>query len=486
MASAWHIAPIIADPAMRHSEVESQEEGRIQMVAKAATRSGEYFCFHCGKAVEKDDARCGSCGVEFDRIIESFRCPRCSNLLPVGAVACPSCNLGFKVKTVESTDKMTSDDKFLMKLIEWGKQEEGPPRPASAGGRTVRAVKPPPPPPPPPPSEDVRRVRTVGPTRAVPSTPPPLASEIRTKKESPAPSSLKLQASGRQTAPGIAVKMPVAPPKTVERPEPKARAMEPTGREITAPTSEQRPDVQQLIAQLEEESKERDRLENEIRELRAMMQKERTVAPERPEQEKGLSSQVLKKLLEERDKEIKDLKAREEELARREEHLNRKIRAYSIKMKELEAAQKEGGAPGQQAESATVGQEGERGYETDLVDEKDEWIKDQSKIKAGLIEIRNQMISSRDAEQVNYYPSPPSGELLEKIEVLEEKLADANREREELREQLKKLEESRKDVSTLLKVLDQLLGKLPPEIIDEFSKSENFRLYEKVLDDLNI
>ncbi|MEM2839010.1 MAG: hypothetical protein QW505_00680 [Thermoplasmata archaeon] len=456
------------------------------MVAKAATRSGEYFCFHCGKGVQKDDARCASCGVEFDRIVESFRCPRCSNLLPVGAVACPSCNLGFKVKTVESPDKMTPDDKFLMKLIEWGKQDDGSSRPSPPGGRTVRVAKPPPPPPPPPPSEGVKRVRPVAPAKPTPSAAPPIATDIRTKKESQVPSSLKSQATGKQIAAGIAVKMPDIPARTVERPEPKAKVVDTSTREIATPRPDRRPDVQQLIAQLEEESKERDRLENEIRELKAMMQREKTEVPERPEPEKGLSSQVLKKLLEERDREIKDLKAREEELARREEHLNRKIRAYSIKMKELEAAQKGVGAPGQKAESQTSGQDVEGRYETEILDEREEWIKDQSKIKAGLIEIRNQMISGRDAGQVNYYPSPPSGELLEKIEVLEERLADANREREELQEQLRKLEESRKDVSTLLKVLDQLLGKLPPEIIDEFSKSENFRLYEKVLDDLNI
>jgi hypothetical protein len=76
--------------------------------------------------------------------------------------------------------------------------------------------------------------------------------------------------------------------------------------------------------------------------------------------------------------------------------------------------------------------------------------------------------------------------VAEKIEILEEKLDDVSKERDDLAAHIWKLEESRNDVIELLKVLDQLLGKLPPEMIDEFSKSKDFKLYEKVLDDLNI
>ncbi len=38
------------------------------------------------------------------------------------------------------------------------------------------------------------------------------------------------------------------------------------------------------------------------------------------------------------------------------------------------------------------------------------------------------------------------------------------------------------EVKKLLKVLDELLGKLPKEVIDEFVKSEEYKLYEKVLE----
>jgi len=454
------------------------------MVAKAATRSGEFFCFHCGKSVQRDDARCRNCGVEFDRIVESFRCPRCSNLLPVGAVACPSCNLGFKVKTVEAPNNISADDKFLMKLIEWGKQETKSAPPEQPASRAVRVAKAPLPPPPPP--DESPMTRTAVPTKSTATFVSRSVSDIKMKVQPTESSSPKSQVVRKQTPRGVSVKIATASARAEEYPEPKTIATESISNGAAVIQSEHRLDVRQLLAQLEEESRERDRLENEIRELRTMMQRQKAAPQEPVEPEPSLSSQALKKLLEDRDREITELKAKIEELARREEHLNRKIRAYSIKLKELEALKRGGEASSQRETISSSGQEIDGRVEAELFDEREEWMKDQSKIKAGLIEIRNQLISSKEAGRVTYYPSPPSGELLEKIEVLEEKLADANKEREELREQLRKLEESRKDVSTLLKVLDQLLGKLPPEIIDEFSKSENFRLYEKVLDDLNI
>jgi len=119
-----------------------------------------------------------------------------------------------------------------------------------------------------------------------------------------------------------------------------------------------------------------------------------------------------------------------------------------------------------------------------LVDDKDEWIREQSRIKTGLIEIRNTM-GSRE-EQLDYYPPRASNEILEKMETLEEKLIDVSREREEMAARLKKLENRMDETKDILTVLDQLLGRLPPEIIEEFSKSKDFKLYEKVIEDFRI
>jgi hypothetical protein len=42
------------------------------------------------------------------------------------------------------------------------------------------------------------------------------------------------------------------------------------------------------------------------------------------------------------------------------------------------------------------------------------------------------------------------------------------------------------DLKRLLKVMDQMLGQLPEEAIERFSKSDEFALYERILDRFKI
>lgn len=61
---------------------------------------------------------------------------------------------------------------------------------------------------------------------------------------------------------------------------------------------------------------------------------------------------------------------------------------------------------------------------------------------------------------------------------------ELNAREEELVAREKEVEEKLKfeeDVKRLLKILDELLGKLPKEIVEEFASSEAYELYEKVL-----
>ncbi len=396
------------------------------MVAKAATKAGEFFCFHCGKQVQKTDSKCDSCGSVFDKVTEAFRCPRCSNLLPIGAAACPACGLGFKVRTINTGPKLSEDDKFLMKLIDWGKPGAAPP----PKPQVVRAVKTPPPPPAGVPSPK---------TQKSPSQPAPTSIAV----------SIKHQAS-------------------VQKP-PIAEA-EPIRVQVAAPVSTPEPETR----------------ESEVQEIAktspAVSQAEPAPVVREETAQHSLSNQALKKLLEEREHEVIDLKKREEELARKEEHLNRKIRAYAVKKKELDELSRrletESAAPPAPLETE------ESDYPAQIVDsEKEKWMKDQSKIKDGLIEIRNQMPKKSG---VMITQPQMSDDVQERIEILEEKLDEVSKERNDLVDKITEMDQSKQDIVELLRILDQLLGRLPPEIIDEFSKSKDFKLYEKVLDDLNI
>ena len=58
--------------------------------------------------------------------------------------------------------------------------------------------------------------------------------------------------------------------------------------------------------------------------------------------------------------------------------------------------------------------------------------------------------------------------------------------RSELEQTIAQMREGEEEVKALLRTLDNLLGQLPAEIIDRFSSSEEFKLYERVLDRMRI
>jgi len=447
------------------------------MVAKAATKAGEFFCFHCGERVQESAGRCGKCGSVFDRITEAFRCPKCSNLLPVGAAICQSCNLRFKVRSVGSAKSMTEDDKFLIKLIDWGKKKED--------GH---------------PQEKARSVRQ----SSEPRKPSDSPSQKPITRTGPIPSALveKFEPSQPDEGRDIGMREMVNNIKsgdstTRETQKQRARSIQLlksyVEEEIVKSGGEITEEIQRLFDQIEEQMGDLERMESQVRQLRSTMGQidlaklSNMVGQVSQKQSQGeshgLSKQALKKLLEDREKEVDDLRKKQDELEKREELLNRKIRAYAVKKKQLDATEREIEDKIRTIESTSIG-DAERPGSGKGESVKEEWLRDQSKIRMGLLQMKNDL--SADQSSINYYPSQISGEVMERIEVLEERLADITKERDDISEKLRGMESIWQDTVTLLKVLDQLLGKLPPSAIDEFSKSKDFRLYEKVLDKLNI
>ena len=87
----------------------------------------------------------------------------------------------------------------------------------------------------------------------------------------------------------------------------------------------------------------------------------------------------------------------------------------------------------------------------------EEWMKEHQKIQEDLLRLREDVVKT----------SAKKKEYEKKIEELNKVIED-----------MKKNEE---EVKKVLKILDDLLGKLPKEVIDEFAVSEHFALYKKVM-----
>ncbi len=144
---------------------------------------------------------------------------------------------------------------------------------------------------------------------------------------------------------------------------------------------------------------------------------------------------------------------REEQVRKREEMVDRKIKAYAQKKKELEEAEARlSGEPGAAAtapETASL---------------------------AGRIRSVHEVISPDGACE-----DPEAC-----LSSLEERVRELVTSRSELEQRVSQLAEGEEEVKALLKVLDGLLGQLPPEVVDRFSKTEEFKLYERVLDRLKV
>jgi len=455
----------------------------VSIVVKASTKAGEFFCFHCGKRVADRAERCQSCGAIFSKTTDAFRCPKCSKLLPIGTAICPSCNLRFKIRAVSSSSKMTEDDRFLMKLIDWGKEKSDTARQTRAkkrGQRATPAIAPAAP-------KGVLHEKSDT-VKRIESPQPPLNSGTGSIEVREIPDTL-----GRrdETKKGLRA-------VSSQRARPLKQLRSYLENEAMVAGGELPDEIERLFEQLDSELNQIIKLKDEIMQLRSSIQKadiskrneslDSSTTYREPEESHGLSKQALKKRLEVREKEVETLKRHQEEIDQREELLNRKIRGYAVKKKELEKVEKELDArkKADELKASAIGVESGREAAGKMVsgDAREEWSREQSKIRMGLLEIRNEL--SPGENSMSYYPSQISGETMERIEVLEEKLVDVKKERDDLAQKMQEMEAVMHDVVTLLKVLDQLLGRLPPAMISEFSKSKDFSLYERVLDKLNI
>jgi RNA polymerase subunit RPABC4/transcription elongation factor Spt4 len=481
----------------RAEHLRTVENGAISMVAKAVTKAGEYFCFHCGKQVTPEDTSCPSCGFSFDRAVRAFRCPRCAKILPSGAVVCPACGLGFKVRNVTGVKRISEDDEILVEIIDHEAQPEIPVsdsipedidslespstdsalKPESIDPDTMDAPEEPAP-------ESLAPIETGEINGSMPSPPEEKAMkdgrEAMLIKLDEAESDMRMMAD-RNKALLDSIRDQMGR-KKAGGDEPSHEHIEHLENELQAGIDGIGAldfKINQLMLEVMKSSMEARRLDS------SPSKEPQPMSPSGGRE--GLSNKALRQLLTEREREVRDLRGREEELSLREEHLKRRMREYATKNREYDSLRKRAASAGGE-EVRPPPNTGPQEYvdfpNALTVDDKEGWLKEQSKIKMGLVEMRNDLGAKKNS--IDYYPPRISGEMLEKIEVLEERLMDAQKERDDLSGRLRELESTARDVKELLKILDQTLGKLPKDVIEQFSKSKDFKLYEKVLDKLNI
>ncbi len=388
------------------------------MASKGVTKTGEAYCMSCGAALDAGTERCESCYSHLDSEVKAFQCPRCDKILELGTSQCPKCSMKFKVKTVRPSD-VSEDERILEKLIDWGRTDKG------------EQVAPSP--------------------EAAPET------QGLTSDEAQSLSGLVRQMSGlADLRAEVASSMGTNLSEARERIS-RLMGSDPSSIPLDELESELR-SVSQDLARIDELLSNARRLAEDVARTFSMpgpggLAKGRVIALDIPGHVEGSNTVTPEDLLE-----------REEQVLKREEMVDRKIKAYAQKKKQLDAMEAE--HSGISGATLVPGE----------ADDRSKGLEKAMEALALKVRSIHEIVSAEGAcDDVEACASS-----------LEEQVKRLVVTKSELEQSVAQLNEGEREVRTLLKTLDGLLGLLPSEAIDKFSKTDEFKLYERVLDRLRI
>jgi len=433
------------------------------LASKGLTRTGEAYCLSCHQMVDRDATKCQGCLSELTSEVKAFPCPKCRTVIALGVSECPTCGLRFKVKTIRPRET-PEDDQFLVKLIEWGKD----------GGPKVHAE-----------SARPAVVPAQEPTaaEAPAATPPPAKAESQdlTKLALLKDSIKDLMANRSQMLERME--------RRIE--EEKARlAKIAVMDESTSDASHIEAEIVALADEMADITMLQAHMESLSDEVTSLLD---SVDISDAAKQRGLAARALKKKLEAKEKEVEELKSKEEQLVKREEMVDRKIHAYAQKKKELDDRESE-----LQSRLSDLEKEREKleglhseasGASTEMERERarTEWLEEQKTLKQRLLGMNVSITAHRlgkDAAEEDMRNLET--DLNATINQLEEQIGTLISEKVDLQAKIQSATVVDEDLRKLLKVLDQMLGQLPEDAIERFSKSDDFTLYERILDRLKI
>lgn len=388
------------------------------MASKGVTKSGDAFCMSCGAAVEPGSVRCESCYSQLDEEVKAFRCPRCETVLGLGTSQCPKCSMRFKVKSIRPSDN-SEDERILSKLIEWGKTptaEVSESVPEQAEGRSaltpeeVTAV-----------SELIKRMSGLADLRAE------VASSMGTSLSEARERISRMSDGDPDNLPLVDLESELA-------------------------------SISQDMTRIDELLSQARNLAQEVSRTFSMpgpsgLVEGRTVSLTVPAQSDTHSATALDNLDE-----------REEQIRKREEMVDRKIKAYALKKKQMDAVQ------------VDLGSKLDASTPPSGPDPRVQELEDRMASLASKVQALHELVS----------PDGACGDVEPCLSSLEGHLKGLVVAQSELEQRVAQLKEGEDEVIALLKALDGLLGQLPSEVIDGFSKTDEFKLYERVLDRLRI
>ncbi len=403
---------------------------------KGVVKTGEMYCLECNEQVASDVEKCPSCGSDLHEETKAFVCPRCKSVLSLGTPQCPKCNMRFKVRAV--AQKPAEDEKLLVKLIEM----ERPP--AEAGSQPA------------PSPENVGKLAIL---RAS------VEDLVKNRSEMLRRMERRLEEEKSRLA-------------RIQEMEGRSPTTEHVEAEIEA-IAEEMADIAVLQTHMS-------KLADEITRLIESFEVSQAT------KDRGLAAKALRHRLDQKEKEIEDLRSKEEELVKREEMVDRKIKAYAAKKKQLDEQEQGLEARLKQLEEERSELQRLKGQAAVALtsDDKREaeamWVEEQRRLRHRLIDLRSVVSPRSQSGDTEARIEAAEADVDGTISQLSEEIKGVLSARAELEAKMKEAEEADEDLKKLLKVLDDMLGQLPQQTIDKFSGSEHYAVYERVLKRLNI
>jgi chromosome segregation ATPase/ribosomal protein L40E len=463
------------------------------MAKRGHTRDGQVVCSECGAIIEKDASECEHCAEPLKEDFNAIVCPYCGSILEDAVTHCTNCGLRFKDEE-KSVIRSKEDEEFLSRLLEWGRKLEAN-RSVDPGSDRFETEKA---------SEVFKDVMGVPEVNLEEDALQDLreSAEEREEFEKREQSILQLAEPLRKA---LAVRK-----DTLEKAEDKLNKLQADLEGLgdgNVKAMKKRFEVEKRIAEITTEKDEIRSLEENIENMdsiyRHLLETHKT---ELIEKEKELNSRLdaFKKEMDRREKEKDRLKSREEFLKQKEEEMERRIRSLKNreaslykteeKMKsEIEALLKERSEIEELKEPAKqlVVARGKW-----LVDEKElmtiirkskkvreEWAREQKEIQRAYESGESEEQVLRESEDRFRIKER---ELGERIKDLENKLIEAKKQDEIIKKEEVALVADEELLKKVLKVLDDLLGNLPDDEIEKFVKTNEFKLYEQLMDGLGL
>lgn len=366
----------------------------------------------CGAEVDPGAGRCESCYSQLEGEVRAFRCPRCESVLELGTPQCAKCGMRFKVKAVRPSDT-AEDERILEKLISYGKTGPGP--------------------------------STAMEGRAEPTTVQGLSRDEEDAVREVVGQLSKLASTRGDLASDMAARLSKARDRLA-----RISGSSPTDLPVDDVEAELR-SVAEDLAGADELVTSAYRLSHDLARALSLPGVEALAkGKDLRSAAEGLAQKHAGGVPE-------DILQREEQVRKREEMVDRKIKAYAQKKRqldEMEAGKARGSSP-LTAPQPTQEPSGEL---------------------AEKVRSLHELVS----------PDGACDDIGPCLSSLEEHVKELVSAKSALEQRVAQFVEGEDEVRRLLKVLDGLLGQLPSEAVDSFSKSDEFKLYERVLDRLRV